>query len=347
MMEKCVRCGINGDDVRLFDAIYDGKMECICERCSIIENIPIIKKPSSSQLKESEKAFGVYDRMKHISGILEDKKEESFFIEDKLKELDNMPESELPEREKLNLIEHFHWHIMKQRRKKGLTQEQLASAIGEGLVVIQMIEKGKFPENAEILLRKLEQFFQVRLKKITETERILIEKQRNPEPVLLDEFGEELENIPEPEFEVINEEVEERGECGVDDLRDGGGDNVGDDVDDNGRCGGEDNGEDEIGIQEIKEDLGEKEIDFEIKESNPDAVTIADLREIHRKKIQATKQERLEEQKLIEEKQRFIEAKKEELRLLKEKESIELEGVLGGVELLEDKDKIRFEDDLS
>ena len=48
MAERCARCDVNGEEVRLFDAVYDGRMGQICERCSIIENIPIIKKPDIS-----------------------------------------------------------------------------------------------------------------------------------------------------------------------------------------------------------------------------------------------------------------------------------------------------------
>lgn len=335
MVDRCVRCSISGNDVRLFDAIYEGKMESICERCSIIENIPIIKKPSSSQLKESEKAPGVYDRMKRMSGIRDIKKEETFFIDDKLDELEKMPELELPEREKLNLIEHFHWHIMKNRRKKGLTQEQLAKAIGESEIVIIMMEKGKLPENAEVVLRKLEQFFQFKLKKISEREKLLKEKLNASEPILLDKFGKELDSIPEPEFEVLNEQIKEEDDpqiyCKVEHKRDSKTPLL-----------------DDIGVVECKikksDKIENEEVkDLEFKELNPAAITISDLREIHRKKIQATKQEMLEEQKRIEEKQRLIEAKKEELRLLKEKESNELSSFLGGVELIK-KDKSEFEE---
>ena len=373
MREKCVRCDIDGDDVRLFDAIYDGKMESICERCSIIENIPIIKKPSSLQLRESEKAPGVFDRMRKLSGMRDIHKEDIFFIEDKLKELDEMPELELPEREKLNLIEHFHWHIMKNRRRKGLTQEQLARSIGEGEMVIQMLEKGKLPENAEILFKKLEQFFQTKFTKISETERIFKEKQKLFEPILLDEFGKELETIPEPEFEVISEELGELGEelevepemnretevgsvsrapevkagsvsrapevhCRVETKRDNKTPWL--ETEPIVEC--------EVSPQHILKPRGEigknKFEDFNMKIANPKAVTIADLNELHRKKIEATREEKLEEQKRIEERQRLIQAKKEELRLLKERESKELDRVLGGVELLDDQNKIEFDE---
>lgn len=291
MVEKCIRCGVEGDDVRLFDAIYEGRMERICERCAVIENVPLIRKPDSLQLKESEQAVGVYDRMKRLSGVVGSSRDEVFSREDKIRELDDKPELELPEKEKLNLVENFHWHIMKSRRHKRLTQEQLAKELGESELVIRMLENGKLPENAESLIRKIEQFFQFRLRKVSEMEKIM--KERAERPVLLDEDGKELEVIPEPEIEVV-EEVE-------DDLE----------IDD-----------------------GKEISDVDIKGMNPSAVTIADLRNLHRKKIEVSRQEQIEEQKRVEERQRLIEAKKEELRLAKDKETDELDGLLGGSELL-------------
>ena len=61
----------------------------------------------------------------------------------------------------------------------------------------------------------------------------------------------------------------------------------------------------------------------DIKKANLGNITIADLKELHRKKLEATKQEQLEEQRRIEERQKLIEARKEELRLRREKESKE------------------------
>jgi len=63
-------------------------------------------------------------------------------------------------------------------------------------------------------------------------------------------------------------------------------------------------------------------------------VRISDIKEVHKKKIEATKSEQILEQKRIEERQRLIEARKEELRLRKEKESKNIDSVLGGSELL-------------
>lgn len=307
-MENCVRCNVDGGEVRLFDAIYEGRMAKICERCSIIENVPIIKKPGVSQLKEAEMGrVGVYDRMKRLSGIKDAKEETTFFREDKLKELDRKPELELPEKEKLNLVEHFYWQIMQNRRRKGLSQKQLAEVLSESEVAIEMIEKAKFPENAEILIKKLEQFFQIRLRKLSSEELMSIGREKQ-KPVLLDEYGRELEDIPEPDRKETQVSLTSQPSL------------------------------EEIEEIEEKPEL-DKTGDLDIHKTNIENITIGDLKDLSRKRIEVTKQEKVEEQGKIEERQRLIEARKEELRLMREKESNELDGILGGEELLSSQGK--------
>ncbi len=333
-MENCVRCNIDGGEVRLFDAIYEGRMAKICERCSIIENVPIIKKPNVSQLKESEVGrVGVYDRMKRLSGIKEIKEETTFFREDKLKELDKKPELELPEEEKLNLVNHFYWQIMQNRRRKGLSQKQLAEALSESEVAIEMIEKSKFPENAEILIKKLEQFFQIRLRKPTHEELMRIETEK-VEPILLDEYGRELETIPEPEIEEpeIEKEIE-----------------IIEEKEETPKIEYKIVGAEPIELEEPEEEIIESpRLDdsgaLDIHKTNIEKVTIGDLKDLSRKRVEVTKQEKIEEQKKIEERQRLIEARKEELRLMREKESKKLDDVLGGTEMLNEQEKPKLID---
>ncbi len=324
-----MKCGISGEEVRLFDAICDGRMSSICERCSIIENIPIIKKPDISQLREAEQKFGVYQRMRRLSGIEEPKEQETFFIEDKLEELDKKPELELPEKDKLNLVEHFHWEIMKNRRRKGLSQEKLAEALGESETAIQMIEKEKLPENAEILIKKLEQFFQIKLRQISEMERIMEAKRKRQRTVLLDRQGRELEVIPEPKIEKVEEVPDAESLIEEAEIEP--------------KIVGAEEAEEKQEAEKIEEKEAERDLrgmdvekgELDIHEANLSSLTIADLKELHRRKIEATKQEKEEEKEKIEERQKLIEARKEELRLIREKESRELNDVLGGSELLE------------
>jgi len=312
-MMICERCGISGQVVRLFDAIYDGKMSLLCERCSIIENSPIIKRPDSAQLKEFEKRTKLYNRIRTIAGLKTEKdKKDTFFIGDRLKELDKNPRLELPEENQLNLIDNFHWEIMKIRRRKGLSQKQLGDVIGESEIAIQMIEKGKFPEASESLIKKIEQFFQINLKKINETESKFIEKEKkNNKPVLIDEEGRELDTIPEEKIEHLENKD----------------------------------------INKIQAEAEYNEIeDFDLNKTDITKITIDDLRKIHRKKIEATKLEQKEEQKKIEEKERISEAIKERERMKLEERKKEINKKeddkkgqeqkdvfekLGGTELLE------------
>ena len=339
-MENCVRCNVEGAEVRLFDAIYEGRMAKICERCSIIENVPIIKKPGVSQLKEAEMGrVGVYDRMKRLSGIKDAKEEITFFREDRLKELDKKPELELPEKEKLNLVEHFYWQIMQNRRRKGLSQKQLAEVLSESEVAIEMIEKAKFPENAEILIKKLEQFFQIRLRKLSSEELMSIEREKQ-KPVLLDEYGRELEDIPEPEIkqieiEEVEKDIEKETEIPEIEYKLIGAEPV--------RKETKVSLTSQPSLREVEEIKEEPELDevgdLDIHKTNIEDVTIGDLKDLSKKRIEATKQEKVEEQEKIEERQRLIEARKEELRLMREKESNELDEILGGTELLNNQGK--------
>ena len=106
---------------------------------------------------------------------------------------------------------------------------------------------------------------------------------------------------------------------------------------------------------EIKEDIFENGYDkekevFDIHKADLSNTKISDLLAMRRRKIQVTKQEKIEEQKKIEERKKLIEARKEELRLLKEKESEELDKILGGKEILKKKKQEdiieEFEDEL-
>ena len=297
-MERCERCRAYEDEVQLYDAIYEGQVAFLCERCSIIENIPILNKPTEERVRESEKLSGVYERMKKIAGIPEPKKQDDLLNKNRLIEIENNPSLESPKEQSINLIEHFHWEIMKNRRRKGLSQKQLGEQIGEPEFSIEMLEKAMIPKNPENIIIKLERFFNIKLKKIDEIDLIL--KKPEEKPILLDEFGNSLELIPEPKIE------------------------------------SEENNEPIIELEDF-----EKE-NFDFSKINANKVKISDLMKLHREKIIGTEQEKTQEQKKIQERQKIIEARKEELITKKQKESKELNDILGGIELL--KKDIKEED---
>lgn len=210
-MDTCFRCGAIGREVKLLDAIYENELVKICERCSIVEDIPIIRKPSTSQLKEAERSQGVSERLKILAGMKE-KEEKHESILDQIRKLDENLELEKPREKPFNLIDNFNWHVQRARRNKGLSQKQLGWALGESETAVKMVEKGELPEEPEKLIRKLEQFLQITLKEKTEEE---LEQERKKEEIAKEKF--KVPRTEEPEFEEIpikpiisEEDIEER-----------------------------------------------------------------------------------------------------------------------------------------
>lgn len=303
-MEICARCGISEDIIKLYDAIYEGQMGRLCERCVIIENLPVIRQPNVSQIKESERGVGVYERMRKMAGMGDGPKKSDVIVRsERLGTLNKNPGLEKPSIEKPILIEHFYWEITRNRRRKGLSQQQLADTINEPLMVIEMLERGKIPEkNGHEIIRKLENLFQMRLKKVSELEVLERMKIMQSKPVLLDSQGNRLDHIPEPEIKIeIEEEIVDDGKRSFVAT-----DNSG---------------------------------NLDLRKTETSHVTVNDLRDLHKKRIEVSKQEKRVEQKRIEERERIIEARKEELRSLKERESKDLDNLLGGTELLNKNDE--------
>jgi ribosome-binding protein aMBF1 (putative translation factor) len=204
-MEKCFRCERSEEEVRLFDGFYIIEEVKVCEKCSIIENIPIIKMPSSAQLKESEKGYGIRERLSAMAGLKREERKEKT-REEELRIISEKPELEKPSELVFKLVDNFHWIIMTNRRRKGLTVHQMAEAIGESESALKMLEKGIIPGNSLNLIEKIEQLLNVMLIKKDYYEKIR-EKAMAPEkkviviekPKLAKEEPEHIKEIMERE----------------------------------------------------------------------------------------------------------------------------------------------------
>ena len=169
-MEECFRCHILETRALLLDAVLPDGIVKICGRCSTEENIPIITK---SPFPKVEKQQTVRERLSKISGVyIEENKPFEIKKKDELRDLvnENYIFKENPELKK-ELIHNFHWVVMRARRMKRLTQEQLAREIHEPEIVIHKIEKGFAPGRIEII-RKLEDYLNIRIREDVEDEKI-------------------------------------------------------------------------------------------------------------------------------------------------------------------------------
>jgi ribosome-binding protein aMBF1 (putative translation factor) len=193
---ECFRCGISGNEARLFDAISDEGIVSLCGKCSDEENLPLIRKPTTFQLKESERKTTIHDRlaarMETSKEVHEEVQTEAQKREElKLKEettlrdiVDKNFHKDLSEESKprTDLIDNFHWVIMRARRSKKITVEQLGKEIAESGAAIKMAEKGVLPEDDFRLVNKLENFLGIRIIKNRPAENIEITMTVQDEP---------------------------------------------------------------------------------------------------------------------------------------------------------------------
>lgn len=168
-MGECYFCKKEND--KLEKAIYfkEGIVD-ICESCAKKEGLPLIKKPTTHQLKKAEEKtyrqrLRDFEREGHkaLRTNPEINKKE---IE--LKDLidQNFKRRVIPKESHpitADLIDNFHWVIMRERRKRKISQKKLGREIGESEIAIKMAEQGSLPEDAFKLIKKLEVYFNIKL----------------------------------------------------------------------------------------------------------------------------------------------------------------------------------------
>jgi len=203
---ECFNCGISESRARLFDAVSSKGIVKICDVCSKNERMPIVRRPTTFQLKESEKSLSIYDRLSKLSGIERESRRKDGKVEINLRKIiDRNFESKVSneKRPRPDLVDNFHWIIMRVRRLKKLTQKKLAQEISESEVAIKMAERGVLPEDDYRLVNKLESFLGI---KIIKTK---IQKLPEKQPVRVIKFDPSaVQNLTIADLKIIEEENE-------------------------------------------------------------------------------------------------------------------------------------------
>ncbi len=188
-MKKCYLCEVSEEDTFLYTGVHkESGIVSVCRNCYFRNKLPLIDKKEINQ-EELEKRESVRDRLSRMAGVRKKEIEEPFRrhkikpediglknIVDKNVRKDLVPASDLKE----DLVENFHWVIMRKRRAKRLSREELASAIQESPSVIEIIEQeAKLPRDYVSLIKKIENCLGVVL---------LIDKRRkvSPQDLLLE-----------------------------------------------------------------------------------------------------------------------------------------------------------------
>jgi len=183
-MVECFKCGASGVEVRLLNAVGVGGIVSVCEICAEKEDLPVLRRPTTFQLKDSEKngeyspfrvrRYKELGREPPVKDSVGDAKVSVKSSELTLKDIldrqvkdkySKNTEIKTQVRRPVSLVDNFHWSVMTARRKKHLTHKQVGDAIGESESVVRMVERGVLPDDDYRILAKLEKFFNIRLTK--------------------------------------------------------------------------------------------------------------------------------------------------------------------------------------
>ncbi|MDD5023120.1 MAG: hypothetical protein PHU63_03050 [Candidatus ainarchaeum sp.] len=165
-MENCAKCGISGEKTRLFDVVSKDGIVKLCNRCILEEGLPVIKRPTTTQIKDSEVQQTFLQRVREFNKLPGTKTPVREDVS--LREIVDrnfkmtMKESTKP---RPDLLENFHWIIMRERRSKHISREQFAKDLGESEALIKMIEQGILPENDNLIINKIESYLKIKLRK--------------------------------------------------------------------------------------------------------------------------------------------------------------------------------------
>ena len=189
-MVECFRCGIDEEKAVLFEAISNEGIVKICEDCVRETGMPLIRRPTDSQINKAQNPESVYDRLSYMAGInAKEHKEKLHGVgsSERVVLRQDTTFRDLVDRnyekkfgvgvreQRPDLVDNFHWVIMRARRFKKMSPEQVAVAIGESEDAVKMAEAGALSEDYDKLISKLQSFLGVKIfKKDT------LEDERNP-----------------------------------------------------------------------------------------------------------------------------------------------------------------------
>lgn len=198
---ECRICGKGSDETELFDGIFEEKIESVCASCAKVENIPLIKKPVFVE-EEKTAHLTVRERMEKLSAPKKVLPKEHFIAHKNLAKLHFPTKRE----DHPDLIENYDWILKTARRRKKLSQTQVAEELIVPLQVILDLESGKIPKDFLNYLDKIQDFLGVNVRK-----RVYGKVSFDRKPETPEQEKKVLEQVMENMYEKKHE-VQESGE---------------------------------------------------------------------------------------------------------------------------------------
>lgn len=199
-MKECYSCGATEDKTLLYEGIHKKfGLVNVCRKCYFKNKIPLIDKKEinpediNSRPSVKERLMNLSHVKKEVPAIKkiisksQDMNLNSIIEKNFKKEVEES--SPVPK----EMVDNFHWIVMRKRRSLKLTKEQFAQAIKEPLIAVESIEKGRLPKDYKPLIKKVERFLGVKITKTNEgiNYNDIINESRVPTGILVSELKKE------------------------------------------------------------------------------------------------------------------------------------------------------------
>ena len=202
---KCTICKRSSDDVKLFEGILNFEMVNICDECAEAEGVPVIRKPSESQLNKADKRYSVRERMERLSG----RHETTEISDDQVATQGNLAKLRVPQKKETHedVLDNYYWTLNIARRRKKLSINQLAELIKIEASILTAIEKGTIPKDFGEHFLKLESFLGIKLLK-NPPKKVSFIRNRDEEREILRSVGKKIGQVDSSETDELLEEIE-------------------------------------------------------------------------------------------------------------------------------------------
>lgn len=193
------------------EAIEEGKIVKVTEEYAKREGLLVIRKQNDTTTYDYTP-----EKKETFTRKNEDKRLRKDFTLNKMRKPLNYYKNNIIN----DLVDNFHWEIIKARKIKNVTRKQVAQALNENEETIKMIENGILPDDNYILVNKIQSYFGINLRKDgknfsaplvlrkpeRETKMIYTPKEKTEEPDIKDI------SLEEKEIQISEEAIEEVAE---------------------------------------------------------------------------------------------------------------------------------------
>ena len=144
-------------DELIVEALEDGRIVRVSEEYALREGLFILKQVNINRFQTQAPTLNFKEKL----AIEHGKNRKSVLDFDVYRKPLNTAKDPIY----TDLIENFHWEILKARKIRGLTRKQVARSLSESEDSLKLIENGILPAGNYVLLNKVEQYFKINLRK--------------------------------------------------------------------------------------------------------------------------------------------------------------------------------------